>query len=82
MSMGNLARSLGVSTPYLCNVELGKRGPLGLPRILKVSRALGLGLDDELDLIRAAQIERGFIQIPTRDLDARDSCIRSDWLSR
>jgi transcriptional regulator with XRE-family HTH domain len=41
-SMGALARHLGLTTPYLCDVELGRRAPLSTSHTIKAANFLGV----------------------------------------
>lgn len=62
-TMGDLARFLGVSVPYISDVEHGNRSPLTNERILRAAEFLGI--DDPRPLLLAAGQDRGSF-----DLDA------------
>lgn len=71
ITMGQVARHLGVSTPYLSNVEVGHRPPLSMERIRVVAEFLGLTKVDEERLIAQAAEERQFFEISTEGLGPR-----------
>lgn len=59
-SMGALARHLGVSVPYLSDVERGNRQPLTDERIRTAAAFLGV---DSRPLLKAAAETRGAFQL-------------------
>jgi transcriptional regulator with XRE-family HTH domain len=61
VSIGELARQIGVTTVFISRVELGKAPPLTPDRIEAVARVLGVSSSD---LIRAAARQRGAFEIP------------------
>lgn len=63
VSMGQLARYLGVSTPYLSDVERGRRAPLTEGRIRQASSYLGLDEKNATQLVGAAAESRGFFEL-------------------
>lgn len=54
MPMRALARTLSISTPYLFEVEKGRKPPLALERILLASRFLLLTKEEEIRLLDLA----------------------------
>ena len=61
ISLGALARQLGVSAAYLSDVERGNRPPLVQEKIVKAASVL----DADLDLLlRVAAETKGSIQLP------------------
>jgi transcriptional regulator with XRE-family HTH domain len=70
LSMGQLARYLGVSTPYLSDVERGRRTPLSEQRIQQAVHFLGLGQNDHRKLVAAAAESRGFFELGTASTSA------------
>ena len=54
ISLRCLARSLGISAPYLSEVEKGKKAPLDLKKILLASRILLLKKEEETWLLDLA----------------------------
>lgn len=61
-SMGALARHLGLSTPYLSDVELGHSAPLTSSYTLKAAKFLGV---DAIPLLVAANRSRDAIEFKT-----------------
>jgi len=61
MSMGDLARQLAVSVPYVSDVERGNRPPLTNARIEQVASLLHI---DSTDLHAAAAASRGSFELP------------------
>ena len=61
MSMGELARKLAVSVPYISDVERGNRPPLTSPRIEQVATLFGV---DSTALHAAAAASRGSFELP------------------
>jgi len=59
-SMGDLARHLGVSVPYISDVEHGRRAPLARHRILDTARFLGI---EPSTLLVSATQSRGVLDI-------------------
>ena len=59
-SMGELARHLSVSVPYVSDVEQGSRTPLTKERIMAAARFLGA---DPTPLLEAAAKERGTYEL-------------------
>ena len=49
-----LAADLGISAPYLCDVEKGRKAPLGNERIEEVARILNLSEDDKTKMMDLA----------------------------
>jgi len=60
-SVGELSRKLGLSTAYLCQVESGKRAPLGTAEIQKAASFLKAS---PLGLTRLAVEDRAFVTVP------------------
>lgn len=60
VSMGFLADWLGVSVPYVSDVELGNRAPFTYPRILDTARLFNIS---PLPLIAAASQERAVFEL-------------------
>lgn len=58
--MGVLARTLGVSVPYISDVEHGRRAPLSRERIEQVAAFLEI---DPTDLLLAAARHRGSVEL-------------------
>jgi len=65
-SMGALARHLGLTAPYLCDVELGRRAPLATSHTLKAAAFLGI---DPHPLLLAAIQSREAVEIRTPTTD-------------
>jgi transcriptional regulator with XRE-family HTH domain len=67
LTLRALAPAMGVSVPYLCDVEHGKRHPFDREKLVLAEQRLGLrrGL-----LSEAAAIERGAVDVS--DLSASD----------
>ncbi len=61
-TLGALARHLGVSTPFLSDVELGRRLPLSPDRVVRAAEFIGV--DAEM-LLAAAVASRTAIEIAT-----------------
>ena len=61
MSMGELARHLDVSVPYISDVERGNRPPLTAVRIEQVADLFGV---DSTELHSAAGVSRGSFELP------------------
>lgn len=61
MSMGELARQLAVSVPYISDVERGNRPPLTAARIEQVADLFRI---DSTDLHAAAAASRGSFELP------------------
>ena len=61
-SMGSMARYLGLTTPYLCDIELGRRAPLSSSHILKAAAFLGV---DPQPLLLTAIESREAVEIRT-----------------
>jgi transcriptional regulator with XRE-family HTH domain len=71
VTMGELARHLGVSVPYMSDVERGKKPPLVGPRLEQAARYIGA---DVRKLTIAAGRSRGAFEIPaTGQADADES---------
>jgi len=66
VTLGALAAELGVSVPFLSDVELGRRAALSNERILAAAKALGIV---PTDLLAAAAAARGSFEL--RDLGDR-----------
>jgi transcriptional regulator with XRE-family HTH domain len=58
--MGDLARVLQVSVPYISDVERGRRCPLGPDKITKIAEAFGISADR---LHAAAAVSRGAFEL-------------------
>lgn len=63
VSLGQLARTLGVTTPYLSDVELGRRGPLTKERIDQAAGVLKLDNGMRRELEQAAAESRGYFEL-------------------
>ena len=59
-SMGEVARHLGLTVPFISDVERGNRGPLPPEKIRLVAAFLGI---DSTELLRAAAESRGVVQL-------------------
>jgi transcriptional regulator with XRE-family HTH domain len=70
VTMGHLARSLGVHVPYLSDVERGVRPPLSEERIQIVAGLLERPAED---LLAAASRSRGPFQLSARNVSARQA---------
>lgn len=68
VSMGALARHLGVSVAYLSDVERGNRAPLTNERIFSAAEFLRI---EESSLLEAAAESRGFYELPTSELSPK-----------
>lgn len=60
ISMGQVARHLGVSVPYVSDVELGKRAPFTNEKIISAGLLFKI---NPLQLLKAAGESRGFFEI-------------------
>lgn len=69
ISLNKLAKTLGVSAPYLSDVENGNRSPLSSIRIEEVAKALKV---DALQLYIQAGIDRNQFKIPANVSDQHD----------
>lgn len=65
LSMGDLARSLGVSVPYISDVERGNRAPLTKENILKVAAVMGV---DPAPLLAAAALAKGAFELEAENI--------------
>lgn len=76
--LGDLAKLLGISTPYLSQLETGQRFvPDGFED--KVINALSLTQNDANELIRAAAVSRGEFRISLdKDATIEDRSLASD----
>jgi transcriptional regulator with XRE-family HTH domain len=62
ISLRALAEDLGYSSPYLSDIETGKRNPLTEATVLAhLAKLLGVSLDD---LRHAAEVSRGSFKLP------------------
>ena len=68
MSMGDLARKLGVSVPYVSDVERGNRAPFSTERTLHAAEAIGI---DSNVLLVAASRDRGAFELQTKGVSSR-----------
>ena len=74
-SMGDIARHIGVSVPYVSDVELGRRKPFAKVKIAQVAELLGVPAEP---LIALAASDRGVVEL---DLEpSTDSCAAGDSL--
>jgi len=62
MSQRDLATALGFSSPYVSDVESGRRNPFSDENLSKISSMLDVSLER---LKRAANVSRGFFTLPT-----------------
>jgi len=62
-TLGDVARELGVSVPYLSDVERGNRKPFTTERLIQLAMFLKV---DAAALIEAADRERGIIEYDIR----------------
>lgn len=63
-SVTGLARHLGVSVPYLSDVEHGRRAPLRDELLRQACALLGGDIDDLGLLVWAAAQDRGHVELP------------------
>jgi len=63
LTMGDLARALTLTVPYISDVERGNRGPLSVDRIIQAAKQMKT---DPTPLLAAAAEERGTFELPTR----------------
>lgn len=61
-SMGALARHLGLTPPYLCDIELGRRSPLSTSHTVKAAEFLGI---DPQPLLYVAVESREAVELKT-----------------
>ena len=66
-TLGDLARILGTSVVYVSDVERGNRKPFSNDRIIRIGVELGV---DPMEMIRAAEDERGTIEYDISDVSA------------
>lgn len=59
-SLRSLAGVLGLSASYLCDIEDGRRRPLGAEHLQSAAAALGV---DVLELEKAAAVSRGVFEL-------------------
>ena len=69
VSLNRLSKAIGVSGPYLSDVENGKRGPLSAERIEQVGKALKI---DPMPLYVQAGHDRNKFKIPARVSEQHD----------
>lgn len=62
-SMGQLARALEISTPYLSDVERGNRAPFTSERIALIAHELNLKAESHADLLTASANSRGYFEL-------------------
>ena len=62
-TLGDVSRELGVSVPYLSDVERGNRNPFTTARLIQLAKFLKA---DATPLIEAADRERGIIEYDIR----------------
>lgn len=67
-SMGEVARHLKVSVPYISDVERGNRSPLASERVLAVAEFLAC---DPKPLIHAAAREKGAFELDARSVTCK-----------
>lgn len=72
LSLGRLARQVGLSAPYLLDLERGARKPPPTPVVLRLARALRA---DPLPLCLAAAAERGQVELPVDGEDAAEVAV-------
>lgn len=60
LTLGALAKILGISVPYLSDVELGRRNPFDPERMRALAVAIGV---DILELEKAAAVSRGSFEL-------------------
>lgn len=60
LTLGALAKILGISVPYLSDVELDRRNPFDRERMRTLAAALGI---DILELEKAAAVSRGAFEL-------------------
>lgn len=60
MTLGALAGILGISVPYLSDIELGRRNPFDAARMKILGEALGIDL---AELEKAAAVSRGVFEL-------------------
>lgn len=64
VSLGNMAKHIGVSGAYLSDVERGNRRSLTLDKIRRVRVILGLSFEEEQLLISARILDAGEVSFP------------------
>ncbi len=62
-TLGDVARKLNVSVPYLSDVERGNRRPFATERLVRLAEFLGV---EAAPLIEAADREKGIIEYDVR----------------
>jgi transcriptional regulator with XRE-family HTH domain len=68
VSMGKVARYLGMKVSHLSDVEFSRRAPLSAERIRKVAELLQV---DAQPLLLAAAEEKGVFELDTQNVSAR-----------
>ena len=68
-TMGDLARYLGFTVPYISDIERNKRNPPRPDRIEAIARFLGV--DDPTPLLKAAAAVRGRYEVEAKNLSPR-----------
>jgi len=63
MSLQELASFIGISIPYLSEIERGRRSPLNEERIDLACKAIKLNQRERADLITAAAESRGYFEL-------------------
>ena len=69
-TQGDIASLLGISVPYVSDIEHGKRNPLSRERIEQVAAFLGC---DAAALHHAAALDRGEVTLPLGPTEAHRS---------
>ena len=64
LTLGGLAKAVGVSTSYISDLEHGRRAPLKTEQILRIARALDC---DPEGLLVAAAAARGEVTVSSKD---------------
>lgn len=78
MTLGNVAKLLGVSVVYVSDVERGNRKPFSNERILKVASFLNT---DPAPLIAAADVEKGVIEYDITKAKPLEATVVGDLVS-
>lgn len=64
-TLGQVSRRVGLSVPYLSDIELDRRHPPSDERIADIASAIGC---DPLPLLVAAARQRGYVRVPVAGL--------------
>ena len=76
MTMRALADALGVSSPYLYDVEQGKRSPLKKEHLEKMVEIFSLNEEETALMFDLAGIDRGIVPLDLQSYILSNPCVR------